>query len=542
MSTEAEDPGTSLSLPRFCVLAAEENEFSGEVRTPGELLSRAYAKPLSYYRIDIRPSSEENPILTVFTDKWGEIDWAYSHEKQIGGSLEKEGAIPLLWDYPEVYDVLLAPFDPFESPSKWKKKKALAFRRGEPNAWQLAIRGEDRYLDPQSQLVQEASRRFQLQLQFARPYFVRPLEPQTKIKLGEDDLDIGWPVVRWDTFDTRPSDKAWYLGRYGKSLSLMGPSTAKNRTNRTNIQTVADLAEITRGVVLHFDVQRNALRTTNFWIQQQPGVNEKGEPTYPTSTHFLIDNDGTIYQLMDPLRFEARHTKYHNAARLGIDICSLAGGAGTNWNLDYCRRYYARYWDGAHDCTLSPMEPRTIFPRMAMQDMGDSDALKDLKDEKKGGVVDHYYCQYRALGCLLRGLSNALNFPPEYPRQDLLDEERTLLDYYPPKRQKTQEEAHEINLKVLKEHNDQVKKEYGLDPGVVVPGRPWARKLPGEDGTPVPLYCRLGRDSYDRGSNQYAFGSFERFRGILNHHHVNGNRYDAGPLTDWDLLMSLIRG
>jgi N-acetyl-anhydromuramyl-L-alanine amidase AmpD len=108
--------------------------------------------------------------------------------------------------------------------------------------------------------------------------------------------------------------------------------------------------------------------------------NERG-----LSCHFLLDNDGTIYQTVD-LAFMAFHAAGFNASSIGIELC----------NRGDAKRYpdYYRQRGQRRDVTTCRIHGHTYL------------------------AFDYTREQYDALKALARGLVRALpNLPAEYPQQ-----------------------------------------------------------------------------------------------------------------------------
>ena len=107
--------------------------------------------------------------------------------------------------------------------------------------------------------------------------------------------------------------------------------------------------------------------------------NERG-----LSCHFLLDNDGTIYQTVD-LAFMAFHAAGFNASSVGIELCNR--GDAKKWPDFYSKRGQRR------DVTTCRIHGHTYL------------------------AFDYTRPQYTALAALVRGLERALpNLPIEYPQ------------------------------------------------------------------------------------------------------------------------------
>jgi murein DD-endopeptidase MepM/ murein hydrolase activator NlpD len=108
--------------------------------------------------------------------------------------------------------------------------------------------------------------------------------------------------------------------------------------------------------------------------------NERG-----LSVHFLLDNDGTIYQTVD-LAFMAFHAAGFNANSIGVEMCNR--GDAKQWPEFYRQRGQKR------DVTTCRIHGHTYL------------------------AFDYTAAQYDALKALARGLVRALpNLPLEYPQE-----------------------------------------------------------------------------------------------------------------------------
>ena len=116
---------------------------------------------------------------------------------------------------------------------------------------------------------------------FARIYTQRESELHEKTYIIVDEnvkLEIDWPKVDTETL----------------------------RLPSTNYREVHGNRKITE-IVTHWDATLSAKYCYN--ILKKKGI----------STHFCIDNDGTIYQMVDP-KHKAWHAKGHNGHTIGIDL------------------------------------------------------------------------------------------------------------------------------------------------------------------------------------------------------------------------------
>jgi N-acetyl-anhydromuramyl-L-alanine amidase AmpD len=108
--------------------------------------------------------------------------------------------------------------------------------------------------------------------------------------------------------------------------------------------------------------------------------NERG-----LSCHFLLDNDGTIYQTVD-LAYMAFHAAGFNASSVGIELCNR--GDAKRWPDFYRRKGQKR------DVTTCRIHGHTYL------------------------AFDYTLVQYEAMRALVRGLVRALpNLPAEYPQE-----------------------------------------------------------------------------------------------------------------------------
>ena len=78
-------------------------------------------------------------------------------------------------------------------------------------------------------------------------------------------------------------------------------------------------------VVLHYTAGGTYQSAWSLFNSDQPNVGEKPG----TVAHFIIDKDGTIYQLV-PLDLRGRHTIGLNNVAIGIEFVQAAG-SGDTW-------------------------------------------------------------------------------------------------------------------------------------------------------------------------------------------------------------------
>lgn len=126
-------------------------------------------------------------------------------------------------------------------------------------------------------------------------------------------------------------------------------------------------------IITHFDAALSAASCKRI-------LNKRG-----ISTHFVIDNDGTIYQMVDPA-YEAWHAKGANKQSIGIDISNA---------------FYTKY--------NKVYKKRTHFERPV---------LKNLKVH--GTAIDEclgfYDEQIEAYKALIQTLCKFYNIPLDYPK------------------------------------------------------------------------------------------------------------------------------
>lgn len=259
--------------------------------------------------------------------------------------------------------------------------------------------------------------------------------------------DQFWPLIRLLQFDERGGIARWRreqakpvreerdraIEKLKKARAGMDKKEYKAAVEAVNRAANAELERIRRrnptpqeagaagivdGVVLHiaegvrfgvgerehadpaWRVQRRAehKKAHDEWVLQ--GSPEGQEPKLPTtwlfkgvSSHFVVDYDGTVYQLMD-VRHAARHAHSANPTRVGIDVMNRDSFAG-----DIKTEVWRKYWDGTLDCSGRPIDP--VAPRTA-------------RGKPTGDYSDS---QMRALAHLIRGLRELFGFPATYPSE-----------------------------------------------------------------------------------------------------------------------------
>ena len=128
-------------------------------------------------------------------------------------------------------------------------------------------------------------------------------------------------------------------------------------------------------IVTHWDVCSSAASCKR--VLEKRGI----------STHFVIDNDGTIVQLVDPNNI-AWHAKGANNNSIGIDISSA-------YYLKYQRKYEA-----------SGLGPRPVL----------SDSI--VHGRKLKPHLGYYKAQLQAYEVLIDFLTAHYNIPLEYPMDE----------------------------------------------------------------------------------------------------------------------------
>lgn len=210
-----------------------------------------------------------------------------------------------------------------------------------------------------------------------------------KIIVANTEFEIDAKVVRWFEGPKFDAHKESCTGPGAERCSGPTPygEKAKNRaanrfrarpalkqykTDARNIPLAAAQAVI-RQFVLHHDGCPNA--STCFKVLH----NERG-----LSCHFLLDNDGTLYQTLD-LAFMAFHAAGFNANSVGIEMCN---------------RGDAKKWPGYYDGKRQKRETTTV--------------------RIHGHIYKAYKftpAQHDTMRALAKGLQRALpNLPLEYPQ------------------------------------------------------------------------------------------------------------------------------
>lgn len=149
-------------------------------------------------------------------------------------------------------------------------------------------------------------------------------KPSGEIILCDQRFAIDWPVVNWhdDSFydasritkvPTKPfPGQENATQRFGKRHELAGSRSLRH------------LQQVIQQFVVHYDGLESS-RDCFHVLQDERGL----------SCHFLIDNDGTIYQTLD-LVHRAFHAKGVNGTSIGVEICSR--GALRPNERDYYQR------------------------------------------------------------------------------------------------------------------------------------------------------------------------------------------------------------
>ena len=205
----------------------------------------------------------------------------------------------------------------------------------------------------------------------------------SKIWVAGVGFDVETNVVRWDepggfnamltrcTSFPRPTQPCRGGGVYPYSEHV--PLRARRYRERAAMRgefTLAAAQGVIRQFILHHDGCPNAQVCFNVLH------NERG-----LSCHFLLDNDGTIYQTMD-LAYMAFHAAGFNARSIGVEI-SNRGDA----------KRYPNYYPRGRDVTTCRIHDHTYL------------------------AYEYTDAQYEALEALGRGLARALpNLPIDYPQ------------------------------------------------------------------------------------------------------------------------------
>lgn len=164
-----------------------------------------------------------------------------------------------------------------------------------------------------------------------------------KIWIAGRGFDVDAKVVRWDEGPRFDAHQLRCVGtpKCGDGITPFGEK-AKNRgshrfAKRPALKRLGDIAGnipiaavqgVIRQFILHHDGCNNA--STCFHVLH----NERG-----LSCHFLLDNDGTIYQTLD-LAFMAFHAAGFNASSIGIEISNR--GDAKKWPGYYAQRRQRR--------------------------------------------------------------------------------------------------------------------------------------------------------------------------------------------------------
>jgi len=207
-----------------------------------------------------------------------------------------------------------------------------------------------------------------------------------KIWIAGAGFDVDAQVIRWDEgprFDAHQPRCINPSNPCAGGVRPFSPKFTATRDVRTATRpalrsqglrpTLSAAQAVIRQFVVHHDGCPTAASCFNVLH------NERG-----LSCHFLLDNDGTIYQTVD-LAFMAFHAAGFNASSVGIELCNR--GDAKKWPEYYRQRRQKR------DVTTCRIHGHTYL------------------------AFDYTSQQYDALKALARGLVRALpNLPAEYPQ------------------------------------------------------------------------------------------------------------------------------
>jgi N-acetyl-anhydromuramyl-L-alanine amidase AmpD len=208
-----------------------------------------------------------------------------------------------------------------------------------------------------------------------------------KIWIAGTGFDVEAKVVRWDEGPRFDGHQPRCLGSSRPCAGGVRPFSPKFTSNRAvriatrpalrsqrDNPTLSAAQAVIRQFVLHHDGCPTAASCFNVLH------NERG-----LSCHFLLDNDGTIYQTVD-LAFMAFHAAGFNASSIGIEMCNR--GDAKQWPDFYRQRGEKR------ETTTCRIHGHTYL------------------------AFEYTDAQYEALKALARGITRALpNLPVEYPQE-----------------------------------------------------------------------------------------------------------------------------
>lgn len=189
-----------------------------------------------------------------------------------------------------------------------------------------------------------------------------------EIVIAGEFFDVGTKVVLWSD----PSGMSGYLKsnfsqRDGKEISAWNLATLRESVDQ---------------FVMHYDGCGNSADCFKV-------LNERG-----LSIHFMLDTDGTIYQMLD-VRERAWHATKANDRSVGVEIANIGA-----FPLDQSERLEAWY----KDRSVQPIVPRPVVGEIQGQRL----RMHDLTA-----------AQYDALIKLTAGLCKALpRIECDYPRSD----------------------------------------------------------------------------------------------------------------------------
>ncbi len=208
-----------------------------------------------------------------------------------------------------------------------------------------------------------------------------------KIWIAGVGFDVDAKVVRWDEGPGFNARAEMCINAHQRCAGGVLPYSEKKtitRRNRTALRpslrslrdnpSLVAAQSVIRQFVLHHDGCPDAASCFNVLH------NERG-----LSCHFLLDNDGTIYQTLD-LAFMAFHAAGFNANSIGIEMSNR--GDAKRWPTFYSRLGRLR------DVTTCRIHGHTYL------------------------AFEYTEAQYTALAALVRGVSRALpNLPIDYPQE-----------------------------------------------------------------------------------------------------------------------------
>ena len=179
----------------------------------------------------------------------------------------------------------------------------------------------------------------------------------------------------------------------GRQIDIPGVAVRQERLGPDGFHFSPRRGSQYRGIVLHHDACLSAAACVAVMRSK------------PVSTHFIVDNDGSIVQLADPLLWRAWSACEHDSGRIAIDVSNAC-------ELRFAPRYTPPRplaTQVIHGQQLTWMAPYPVqvaslaaLVRVLCREVGiaptvpltpDGEADLRLLDPVPGGVIGHLHCQ-----------------------------------------------------------------------------------------------------------------------------------------------------